>query len=175
MEQTVDQEAIITWSDAGAPLGKLLLVRHGTEVCALRFTKYHREPSHEPQSTLSSGEDSFFAEYEWFYQGDGSADFSKENVRSGRGKVSQGPLRGIGRLSVQQGDNRVRCGPLTLGWMYPTRIRFYLNGRLEKHAIELAPTRWENIKQVKIAETKLHWYRYDESRKPIFIPTDQLD
>jgi len=166
--------ALVTWSDAGAPLGKFLLVRKGIEVCAVRFTAHNRERDAKGQTPFSSGEESFSASYEWFYQGDGSQSFSKQNVKSGRGKVSKGPLRGIGRLAFETSDSSVRCGPLRLGWMYPTRVTFYEGGRLQRHDIELAPTNWESIDQVRVNEKRLQWFKYDEKREITYIPSDKL-
>ena len=94
-------QAMITWLDAGAPLGKFLLIRKEKDICAVRFTDAHRGHDAKPQTIFNSGGESFYAECEWFYQGDGSDDFSRNNVKRGHEKLVEKPLRGIGRLAFR--------------------------------------------------------------------------
>ena len=59
--------------------------------------------------------------------------------------------------------------------MYPTRVSFHIDGtKLGDQGIELGPTRWSAIDEVNVRDAKLRWFRYDESRKVIYIPSDDL-
>ena len=58
--------------------------------------------------------------------------------------------------------------------MYPTRITFYEGGRLQRHDIELAPTNWERIDQVRVTEKRLQWFKYDEKCEITYIPSGKL-
>jgi hypothetical protein len=171
-EYDLTKDALVTWHDAGTALGRFVLVRSGKAACALRFTEYHSGQDAKPPTTFSSGEESQYAEYEWFYQADGSGNFRAANAESGTGKLSKGPLRGIGRLAFQTGNTTIKCGPLTLGWSYPTRVNFVLPaGEL---TVQLAPTRWSSIDQVDFHASGIPWYSKDENRQPIVIPLEKL-
>ena len=169
-----ESRAVITWDSAGAPLGKFLLIRRGGDACALRFTTAHRGHDAKPQTLTQSGEETFFAEYEWFYQGDGSSLLTGPGVRSGRGKLEKKPLRGIGRLAFQTGETYVKCGPFTLLWTYPTSVSFYSGSNRGDQGIEMAPTKWSSVLQIDFQNPHLKWYRYDEDRSVTYIPIDAL-
>jgi hypothetical protein len=102
--------AVVTWADAGAPLGRFLLVRRADDSCAIRFTEYHE--GHDAK--LTSGEQTLYARYEWYYQKSPRPDF-KVNAISGKDDLVKKPLLGIGRLAFQTGKTVLKCGPLKLG------------------------------------------------------------
>jgi hypothetical protein len=164
----------VTPVNASAPIGRFLLIRRGKDVCAVRFTEFHRGHDAKPPTVWHSGEESLYAEYDWYYQGDGSGDFAKPHVKSGHSKLSQKSLVGIGRLSFQTGTIRVRCGPFKLMWDYPNSVAFDEGTRLADSGIELAPTKWREIAEVNPHDPRLQWYRYDEKRPMTYIPVDQL-
>ena len=174
-ESDMKTQAVITWSDAGAPLGRFTLIRKGNDLCALRFTEYHRGGDAKPATVFDSGQESLYAEYDWFYQADHSGNLTKGNVKTGHRKIAMRSVRGIGRLSLSGGVDELKCGPFNLNWSYPPRIGFF--GHDDKdgdHGIEIAPTKWTDIKQVNPHDPHLKWYRYDAKRKPIYIPADDL-
>ena len=166
--------AAVTWTDAGAPIGRFLLIRYGPHACAVRFNEAYRGGDQKPSTAFDSGEESLFALYDWYYQGDGTGDFSKSNVSSGNGKVAKGPLKGIGRLAFRTGDSEIKCGRLTLRWMYPTRIDFNAKGKDRDASVQLAPTKWSDLSQVKFMDSSIRWYQLDQKRKAILIPIDAL-
>lgn len=167
--------AAITWDDAGAPLGRFLLIRKDKRVCAVRFTKAQRGHDAKPGTTFNSGEESFSAEYDWYFQGDGSGDFTQSGVLSGHEQLARKPLKGIGRFAFQTGQIYVKCGPFKLRWMFPTRVAFYSTGVTPgDYGIELAPTKWAEIKEVDVLDPRLKWYRYDANRKPVEIPLNNF-
>ena len=54
------------------PIGRIVLVRRGSEYCAMKFTEAWEGKGVESPR---------FANYESYYQGDGTGDFSKSNVQ----------------------------------------------------------------------------------------------
>jgi len=170
-ENKLKTHALVTWYDVSAPLGKFLLIRKDASVCAIRFLEYRRGNDAKAPTLFSSGEESFYAKYECFCRGEGSGGFG--NVTTG--ELNKRPLWGIGRLAFQRGETNVRCGRFKLPWSYPTRVSFQIYGtKLGDHGIELAPTRWTDIKEVNVSDTRLHWFRYDEGRKVTYIRSEDL-
>ncbi len=174
-EDAARRYASITFMGASAPIGRFLLARHGKDVCAIRFTEFHRGRDAKPPTVWHSGEETLYAEYDWYYQGDGSGDFGKANVKSGHSELVQKPLVGIGRLAFQTGTIYVRCGPFKLRWHYPNHVGFHLsNAKDDDVGNELAPTKWIDISAVNAQDPRLKWYRFDEKRPVIYIPVDEL-
>lgn len=158
-----------------APIGGFLLLRKGTDVCALRFTNIQRGGDAKPPTPFHSGEESTYAEYDWFYQGDGSSDLTKPNVKSGHSKLSKKATVGffVRQLAWPRGDPFVRCGPLRLEWSYPSHV-YMTNAKGEDLGFEIAPTKWKEISEINVRDTRLKWYRYDEKRGRTYIPVDTL-
>jgi hypothetical protein len=149
------------------PLGRILLIRRGSEYGAVKFTDAWTE---------KSGEDKY-GRYESYYQGDKTGDFSKKNVQYREGKLidPQGIAVGGGHYFSLRGIYNIKCGPIKLGWGYKTFIAFYRRSQKDKdYGIELAPTKWTDISEVNVFDPRLRWYRYDEDRQTIRIPIDQL-
>lgn len=167
--------ATLTRTEVSAPLGRFLLLRKDKMVCAVRFTKAQRGHDAKPATTFNSGEENFSAEYDWYSQGDGSGDFTLPGVLSGHESVARRPLKGIGRLAFQTGQIYVECGTFDkLFWRYPTWVSFYGKSRRGDYGIELAPTKWAEIKEMDVHDPCLKWYRYDENRESVDIPLDDL-
>jgi len=166
--------AMITWFDVGAPVGHLLLVRQGTDTCVLRFTTFRRGHDSKPSTSFNSGEESFSAEYDWFFPKKSSAEPHHLTYDRGHRNLSRGSSSGIGRLAFQGGDQEVQCGSFKLAWFYPTRVGFNSSDSTKDIGVELAPTRWNTIEQVNFEDPAIRWYKQDESRKPMLIPMDQL-
>jgi hypothetical protein len=170
-ENTLRTHALVTWYDVSAPAGKFLLIRRDASVCAIRFIDYQRGNDAKAPTLFSSGEESFYAKYECFCQGDGGGGFGDATI----GELSKRPLWGIGRLAFQRGETNVRCGRFKLPWSYPTRVSFQPYGsKLGDHGIELAPTRWTDIKDVNVNDNRLQWFHYDEGRKVTLIRSEDL-
>ena len=163
--------AMVTWYDAGAPLGKFLLIRKDADLCAVRFTDYRRGHDAKPPTVFNSGEETFQANYTCRCQSERGRGFGAVTI----GEVSRGASWGIGRLAFENREMNVSCGPFRLPWMYPTRVSFHVTGtKLGDHGIALAPTRWSEIEDVNVSHPRLRWFRYDPARKVMFIPLDDL-
>ena len=147
------------------PLGKILLVRRYSEYCAVKFTDFW----------TGKTEEDLYAKYESCYQGDKSGDFSRQNIKFRNGKLSFPKPRGIGRLAFSFGKKEISCGTVRLFWSGQGAVHFYREGQAQgDYGIELAPTKWTEISQVNVFDQRLKWYRYDENRKRVNIPVDQL-
>lgn len=166
--------ARIEGHQVGAPFGRFLLIRNGSNACAIRFAEFHRGYNAKAPTFFNSGDESHHAEYGWYWQSDGSGDFIKPNVRSGSRKLIQEPLLGIGRFAFQTGKIHVRCGPFKLLWRYPVSISFDSEGGCTDRDIELAPTPWGEATEIDIHDGRLKWYRCDEHRHSTLVPLDKL-
>lgn len=159
-----------------APIGRFLLMRRGKDLCALRFTEFHRGHDAKPPTLFHSGHESFYAEYDWFYMQNEEGSFTGPKVDSGHRKVDRQPLVGLmwGRLGFQLGTTEVKCGPFYPKWSYPSMINFYEGTDSFFSGIELAPTKWKEISEVNPRDPRLIWYRYNEEQQHIFIPLEDL-
>ena len=147
------------------PLGKILLVRKGKEYCAVRFTEFW---------TGKTKED-LYARYESYCLGSKTRDLSEENVQVRKEKLSFPKPRGIGRLAFSFGNKEIKCGAIRLLWSGNGAVHFYGQGQDQgDYGIELAPTKWNELSEVNVLDTRLRWYRYDPERKRITIPVDNL-
>jgi hypothetical protein len=150
-------------------LGRVLLIRKDSQYCAVKFT----------EAWTGETEFDFWSNYESHYQGDGTGDFSNENVQFTKGQLITRKLVGLGKMfSFPAGrqNKEIKCGPIKLfwhkGWVY-----FYDVGRpnaADSIINEMAPTKWTDISQVNVFDPRLKWYRNDGYRKDVYIPTDQL-
>jgi hypothetical protein len=147
------------------PIGIILLIRKNTEYCAIKFTKFW----------TGETQDDEYATYESYYQGDRTGDFKKKNTIFKQGKLSRPRLRGIGRLSFSFGTTDIQCGPIKLFWSGKGWVYFFNSSQNQgDYGIELAPSKWTDISQVNVFDSRLRWYRYDESRKDVILPVDRL-
>jgi hypothetical protein len=157
------------------PLGRMLLVKKGSEYCAIKFTKAWSENTSEVGSIfVASGSDEY-AIYESYYQGDKTGDFSKNNVKFKEDKLSFPKPRGIGRLAFSFGNREINCGSIKLFWSGGGSVHFYGEGQDQgDYGIELAPTNWSSISEVDVSDSRLRWYRFDDKRKRKNIKLNEL-
>lgn len=183
--QPKDNEVGIYYSGVAVPLNRIILIRKNAEYCAIKFIKVWTEFDEERYKTYTHHVDveldkyystKKYADYEGYYQGDGSGSFTKTNVKITRETASWLPLKGPFRPFIYQpGRARVECGPYRLGWQYKTFVSSIPKGKyLEEHGFELAPTTWKDIKEINVFDPRVKWYRYDEKREKLFIPIDKL-
>jgi len=152
------------------PYGRFLLVREDGGYCAIRLLKYWER---------KNGKDRY-ATYESFYQGDGSGDFSKTNVKHEKGEVSDfGPGMFLGLFHTWGGELYLKCGSMQLRWggtSLAAGLNFPPMDRDTKtyKTTDLAPTPWTDISQVNAVDPKIWWYQRDERRWHLYIPLDEL-
>jgi len=147
------------------PLGRILLVRKNSTYGAVKLIRLWTGKTEKDR----------YAEYESYYQGDKTGDFSNKNVQFKKGKLSFPKPHGIGRLAFSFGNRDIQCGLIKLAWYGEQWVYFFsTNQNQGDYGIELAPTIWENISQVNVFDTRIKWYRYDSKREDIIIPIDKL-
>jgi len=157
------------------PLEKILLVRRDSDYCVIKFTKFWSENTSEVGSIFVAYRSDEYAMYELYYQGDKTGDFTKKNVQFKKEKLSFPKPRGIGRLAFSFGNKDIQCGSINLFWAGGGSVYFYSSSQKQgDYGIELAPTKWTDISQVNVFDSRIKWYRYDENRPRINIPLDKL-
>jgi len=165
--QYASTHALASWDGASAPLGRIVLMRRGTNLCAVRFTKFHRGED-TPPGVLTRGGPSLYAEYDWY-------DLTGPQVVSGHRKLSNVAGSGIPFLfPIFTGEHFIKCSSFEPLWRYPTVVTLFESNDPHDYGIELAPTAWRDVAEIEMNHPRLSWYRYDEKRKPILIPLGEL-
>jgi hypothetical protein len=166
--------AYITPLSVSAPLGRLVVIRHDDTLCAIRFDAYHRGNDEKPPTKFNSGQETLFA--------------TAEQLRVVKSKATwrildrkminlvSGPIVGPGRLGFQRGRIGLHCGDAKLEWTYPNNVSLgsYEEPNEKRALVEIAPTAWTEVSHINLSDQKLHWYRYDESRKDTLISIEEL-
>ena len=174
--RVASQYASIFDTQISAPLNRLLLIRDGDQICAIRFTKFKRMWDRGNATTFTSAEENMYAEYDWYYVKNGFTDASSSDVVMGHAEVRRKPTYGIGRLNFQLGGNRsVKCGPFEQAWLYPISIsmqqEFPIPSQGRRH---FAPTAWHDWRDVNLNEPRLRWFQYGELQSELLIPIKDL-
>ncbi len=149
------------------PIGRILLVNKELNYGAVKFIKFW----------TGKTEQDLYATYESYYQADATGNFSNKNVKFIKGELyDPKPSRFIfGHPWAPRAKKEIKCGPFRLWWTGKGTVYFY--GRYQTqgdYGIELAPTPWTDISQVNVFDPRIKWYRYDETRKDVYIPIDKL-
>jgi hypothetical protein len=153
------EEALIGPKGISMSLGKILLARKDSEYCALKFTN----------TWLGETKYDHYTSYEFYYQGDGSGDFSRSDVESGTGELFFPRVRGWMGIPVIKGARDIiKCGGMKFKWFYIASVGF--------GGAELAPTPWTSINEVNVHDPRIKWYQSDRnrSRKGIKVHIDRL-
>lgn len=146
------------------PKGAFLLIRKGREIGAIRFT------SIEQGDTVGVGR----ATYESYFQGDGSALLLAPNAIKRTGDIDLKPMKGLGRLSVQSGKNKVQVGRWSFACAYPGRINMWpYRGEQRDYGYEFAPTSARDVAEIDISDKRIRWFRFDPNVR-ISLPLSDL-
>lgn len=170
----ITDRAAVTDTGINPEIGRFLLIRRGKVFCAIRITGAWRGNDAKPPTMFNSGEESFRAEYDWYYTPDYLEQWSTMAVRSGHGEVRRGALKGIGRFSFQTVNGEIECGPMKFSWFPPNSIPFFEGTKQSDQGYEMALTKWRTVNEIKPDASYLKWYRYDENREPKIIRTEDL-
>ena len=149
-------------------MGRIVLMRRGSDFCAIRFTGFRRDDN-EPEGLFYVPGPSLYAEYDWY-------DLAASSAGSGHRKVSRTPGWGIPFFfPLGTGTYYVKCGSMEPWWGYPTAVLFHETNEVTRDfGIELAPTGWRDVSEIDLAHPALRWYRVNEKRKPYLLPLDAL-
>ena len=149
------------------PLGRIVLIRRGSEYCAVKFT----------EKWTQKFESARFTNYESYYQGDGTGDFSTKNVQFTKDTLVDRTSY-FGRLWPLPFGHRnwyIKFGAVKLLWSTGSYGDWvYFSESSSRGGVELAPTKWTDISEVNVFDSSLRWYMYDERRKDLSIPIDEL-
>lgn len=162
-------DVYITPNSIGMPLNRILLVRKDDDYCIVRFTRNWGKTDYDQH-----------VEYESYYQGDKSGNFSNKNVQYRKEEVYyKRPIFFIFGHGVAIGAKlNIHCGQIELWWSAGPFLAFVYFNRADQdqkdYGIELAPTPWTDIKEVDLKDPRVKWYRYDEIRERVFVPIDKL-
>ncbi len=149
------------------PLGRLVLVRKGSVYGAIRLNTYERGKQNLFKTT-------YYTTYDAWYQGDGSGEFGRNNVKHQAGKASQ-RLYGLGRMAFDFSSPEISCGTFNLLFAASGGIIFPNPAKdIGKQEIEFAPTKSTDISQVDVLMPRMKWYRRDKSRSCFDVPIDTL-
>lgn len=157
------------------PIGRILLVRKGSDYCAIKFIKLWSENQSQSNTIFIAKGSDEYAICDLYYQGDNTGKFDKKNVEYKRKELSFLKPRGIGRFAFSFGNREIKCGPIELLWSGKGAVHFYGgNQKQGDYGIELAPTKWTDISQVNVFDLRLKWLKYDENRTRMNVPVDNL-
>ena len=152
----------------------ILLARWSQKYCAIKFTvsstPLTRTESRELALRSMGSLREANANYQSYYQPDGSGDFSGQGVIFNEAVLAKGPW-GIGIGQWFDTITDMKCGPLKLTWTGRDGVHFPRPNEGDGKAnCELAPTAWTAISQVNVFDPRLKWYHYDEARRRLKVP-----
>jgi hypothetical protein len=134
-------------------VGHFFLLRRDKQFCAAKILR----------ETPDNG-----AEYEWYFQGDGSGNFQKSNCKHGQGKVFEKYKRELINDKEQLTDIGsvldIKCGPLSVEWSSGNFIYAH-DLHLRVTNIEIALTDWTSIDKVDVFPKTLKWVKYKPDEK----------
>jgi hypothetical protein len=164
-ERHAFDSALVDATVVSSPVGKFLLMRKSNHICAIRFTKF------------GGGKENGGAEYDWYFQGDGSADFTRPNISSGHAQLQWKAGFFDELLHGPSAKSKISCGSFEVLWTYPNNVIFASFEAWRSkfdYNLELAPTKAADIKEVNIKNPRLQWYKLDDKRQGRFIPLEEL-
>lgn len=150
-------EVIIYWRGVSPPLGRILLARKDKEYCGLKFLN----------TWIGETEYDHYTSYEFFYQGDGSGDFTKSSAIFGTGELLYPKVQTFLIFPYVKGaKTTIKCEAMQFEWFFTTATRF--------GEADLAPTPWTSIKDVNVHDPRIKWYKQDSDRKRMSVSIDRL-
>jgi len=162
------KDAFVSENAVNIPVGRILLAKRNTGYCAMRFV-----------SSRWSEEESY-ATYKSYYIPDSATGFTDSRLKPREDEVYQKqPLRIIGRFAAARSQDTIFCERIKLKWSGAPKESgwVYLD---EERALEIAPTKWGDIKDVNVLDKNLKWFRYgdaghyDESQKIYITRSGEL-
>lgn len=147
------------------PEGVFLLIRKGRELGAIRFTELHLD---------YGGPEGGWAEYESFYQADGSGSLVGRGAARRVGRENMRRSLGFFPFIIERGRHeRVQVGPWQFGGLSPGVVQMYLYGTefedryrspiaYRDPGFEFAATSARDVNEIDARDRRLTWFRYVE-------------
>jgi hypothetical protein len=159
------------------PLGHWALVKRDNRICAVRFLEY----GWDKEKPNAKG----YAIYEYYYDGEGKGEFLSNKAKHDTGKATTNFFCIFGRLCFDTGNLDLACGKIHIKWHGANSLTFRDGSKEEnsnetiKAGVQIAPTKWTDIKEVNVNDTRLKWYKYlDEKLKTVknylWVPIEEL-
>ncbi|MES2824203.1 MAG: hypothetical protein V4732_11425 [Pseudomonadota bacterium] len=164
IEKVVNEFALIGFKWIDQPINKVLLIRSGSDQCAIKIISHKRFNDQKEPTVFSANEESFSGEATFVKFKDGKAHKFKVLHLSNKSPV------GIGKIAYDSSQDIIQCGKARLLWRYPSAVSLLPDYK----GISLSPTIDEDFHGVNFNSSNLHWYSYDESRKMQLIPISEL-
>jgi hypothetical protein len=175
-EVHAESYAIVRFASVSPQLGRILLIKDSSgQLCAIRFSRFNRKHDAQPGDAFRSGAETFEADYDWF----ALADLEGREVRtveSGHATVRRSETYGVGRLVLPSVSARMKCGAAEgLSWFYPLSVSMMLGAEQRDYGIQMAPTAWKGIHEVRLSDPRLRWYRFDATgQRALHVPLSEL-
>jgi len=145
----LDTQFVVSGGSVKMPVGAFLLVRKNGAIGAIRLTNV--DPGLEGRST-----------YESYFQGNGSGSFMNGDIVHQTGDLNLKPVKGIGRLAFQTGQDRARIGKWSFRFDTPSLMAMWpYRGDQHDYGYEFAPTSACDISEVDVHDKRLRWFRFD--------------
>lgn len=135
------------------PMNRLVLVRSGEHFGAFKILRL------ASRKGVVNG-----AKYEYWYQGDGSADLSEQNVAHGSGIVFE-RYRKVDDTEVEDAGSElnIKAGRLWVEWSSGNHIyvqpHWTENGNPVTERPEITATPWSDVSQVDVMSPDLRWIK----------------
>lgn len=151
-DATNTKDVFITENAINIPVGRILLAKFNKKkgYCAVQFT------------SSQWNHDEGYAKYVTYYIPDSTIRFTDPKIKPYKDEVYQKqPLSIIGRFAIARFQDGIFCGEITLTWSAgPTgTANVYFD---EDKKLRLAPTQWQDIRNVNVTDPKLKWYKYGD-------------
>jgi len=143
-------DAFVKENAVNIPIGPILLARRDYQYCAVQFTS----------SSWSADESE--ATYKSYFIPDSTRTFADRRVEHREDKVyEKQPLSIVGRFAAARSQDKIFCKKMNLKWSgAPKETAWvYLD---EGTTLELAPTKWRDIREVNVLEASLQWFKYGD-------------
>ena len=145
------------------PRGAFLLVRKGSEIGAIRFTRID----------LGKESGTGTATYDAYFQSDGSGMLVKANAVNRLGNITVKPLVGVGHYSFARGERKLRIGRWSFDCDYPGRVNMWPHGKSEgDYGFEFAPTAATEVADIDANDKRLRWFRFDRNSQVVLKLAD---
>ncbi len=149
------------------PIGAFLLVRHGSQLGAIRLT------SLTPGPNQAEGR----SNYESYSLPDKSTSFTAQGVEHQVGEIYIGPTTGVHPFYAHtERNNLVRVGKWRLRFAYPSVLEMSLGSSWKAEhdeGFEFAPTSACQLSEIDATDKRLRWFRWDKTTQ-VTLPIADL-
>ena len=156
IEATIADHAIVGFSWIDQPLNRIVLIRTKRDLCAIRYLSFSRGHDSKNETAFTSGDESLFAEAEFYSKAKGTVIHLH---------LSHRPTSGFGKLILlNRSKSYIVCGKKRLLWEYPTATSL-LSADPD---VSLTSTQLSAFDKIRFDDPTLRWFQYEEGRRILF-------